>query len=56
MVARGERPTYRIRLDGNRWVIDALPWISIELTDRRNALLEAREAIAGWLKCIWRGT
>jgi hypothetical protein len=26
MVARGERPGYRVRLVDGRWLIDALPW------------------------------
>jgi hypothetical protein len=51
MVARGERPGYRIRTaaDG-RWYVDAMPWLSVAADGRREAMVEARAAIAGWLE------
>ena len=50
MIARGDRPGYRITpaKDG-RWHVDALPWLSVALKGRREALDEARAAIAAWL-------
>jgi hypothetical protein len=50
MIARGERPAYRLTTaqDGRRRV-DALPWVSVTATGRREALDEARAAIAEWL-------
>jgi hypothetical protein len=49
MIARGDRPAYRVTtaLDG-RWV-DARPWVSLTATGRLEALDEARAAIAEWL-------
>jgi hypothetical protein len=51
MVARGDRPAYRVRTaqDG-RWIVDALPWLPLAATSRREALDEARAAIAAWLE------
>jgi hypothetical protein len=51
MVARGDRPAYRVRMaqDG-RWLVDALPWLPLAATSRREALDEARAAIAAWLE------
>ena len=50
MIARGERPGYRLRTgqDG-AWTVDALPWVSVAATGRRDALDAARVAIAEWL-------
>ncbi len=51
MIARGERPASRLRTtqDG-RWRVDALPWVPVTATGRREALDEARAAIAEWLE------
>ena len=50
MIARGDRPGYRIsKAQDGRWQIDALPWLSVSATGRREALDEARAAIATWL-------
>ena len=51
MIARGERPLHRLRpaRDG-RWRVDAMPWVTVAATGRREALDEARAAIAGWLE------
>lgn len=50
MIARGERPTYRIRTAQDcRWTLDGMPWLSLAATSRREALDEARAAIATWL-------
>ena len=50
MVSRGERPGYRIGLaqDGT-WTVDALPWVTVTATGRREAMDGARAAIAEWL-------
>jgi hypothetical protein len=50
MIARGDRPLYRVMTaqDG-RWRVDTLPWVSVTATGRREALDEARAAIASWL-------
>ena len=51
MIARGERPTYRLwETEEGRWRVDALPWLSVAAASRREALDEARAAIAGWLE------
>jgi hypothetical protein len=50
MIARGDRPTFRVTADEDgRWRLDALPW-PIAATSRREALDEARAAIAEWLQ------
>ncbi len=51
MIARGERPGYRVTTaqDG-RWRVDALPWLTVVATGRREALDEARAALAEWLE------
>ena len=51
MIARGDRPAYRVTTaqDG-RWLVDALPWVTVTATGRREALDEARAAIAEWLE------
>jgi hypothetical protein len=51
MIARGDRPAYRLRtaVDG-RWCVDALPWLKLAATGRRAAMDEARAAIAAWLE------
>ena len=50
MIARGDRPGYRISTaqDG-RWYVDALPWLAVSATSRRDALEAAKAAIAQWL-------
>jgi hypothetical protein len=51
MIARGDRPAYRLRADQDgRWRVDTLPWVSVTATGRREALDEARAAIAEWLE------
>ncbi len=47
MIARGDRPGYRITnaQDGG-WYVDALPWVTVTATGRREALGEAPAAIA----------
>ena len=51
MIARGERPAYRlIYAEDGRWRVDALPWVSVTAIGRREALDEARAAIAAWLQ------
>ena len=51
MIARGDRPAYRVTTaqDG-RWTVDAMPWVSVAAVNRREALDEARAAIAAWLE------
>ena len=48
---RGDRPAYRVTTaqDG-RWTVDAMPWVSVAAVNRREALDEARAAIAAWLE------
>jgi len=52
MIARGERPAYRLRLaqDG-RWTISEAPWLGVARASRREALTEAIHAISEWLDC-----
>jgi hypothetical protein len=49
-IARGEQPLYRVRItqDGT-WAVDWCPWLSIDATDRGDAMAEARTSVAGWL-------
>ena len=50
MIARGDRPGYRLMpAQDGRWQVDALPWLSVTAQARREALDEARAAIAAWL-------
>jgi hypothetical protein len=49
MIARGDRPAYRVTAEDGRWHVDTLPWVPISATGRREALAEARAAIAAWL-------
>ena len=50
MIARGNRPAYRVTTpDDGRWRVDTLPWVAVTATGRREALDEARAAIAEWL-------
>jgi hypothetical protein len=51
MIARGDRPAYRVTTaqDG-RWRVDAMPWVTVTATGRREARDEARTAIAEWLE------
>ena len=48
-VARGDRPAYRVTTaEDGRWRVDTLPWVPVTATGRREALDEARAAIAEW--------
>ncbi len=51
MIARGERPGYRIAEtgDGETIHIVELPWLGRVATDRPNAIATARASIAAWL-------
>jgi hypothetical protein len=50
MIARGDRPAYRVTAaEDGRWRVDTLPWVPVTATGRREALDEARAAIAEWL-------
>jgi hypothetical protein len=47
MIARGDRPAYRVTTaQVGSWTVDALSWLSLPVTRRREALDEARAAIA----------
>jgi hypothetical protein len=49
-IARGERPVYRaMQAEDGRWYVLGYPWLSVAATGRREALDEARVAIAEWL-------
>ena len=50
MIARGERPMYRLRAQDGRWAVDALPWVTVSAIGRREALDVARAGIAAWLE------
>jgi hypothetical protein len=50
MIARGERPGYRLRAQGGHWTVDALPWITVTAAYRWDAIQAARAAIAAWLE------
>jgi hypothetical protein len=51
MIARGERPGYRIAEtgDGDTIHVIELPWLGRLATDQRNAIARARASIAAWL-------
>jgi hypothetical protein len=49
MIARGQRPPYRVRAQDGRWTVDAMAWLSVAATSRPEALDAARAAIAAWL-------
>lgn len=50
MVARGERPVYRVRLAPvGPWYVDGCPWLIIEATTAMDALAATRAAVAEWL-------
>jgi hypothetical protein len=50
MIARGERPGYRLLLGGDgRWSVDGLPGISVAALDRQAASTSIRSAIASAL-------
>ena len=50
MIARGDRPAYRVTADEDgRWQVYGMPWVSVTAAGRREALDEARKAIAEWL-------
>ena len=50
MIARGDRPGFRVvEIDG-RWVVDELPWMVISpFAARDEARDSARQTIARWL-------
>jgi hypothetical protein len=52
MIARGERPAYRLRVaqDG-RWTVSECPWLRIASTERWEARAEAIRAVSAWLDC-----
>jgi hypothetical protein len=50
MIARGERPMYRLRAEDGRWAVDALPWVTVTAAGRQEALDAARAAIGRWLE------
>jgi hypothetical protein len=51
MIARGERPGYRIAETGDGETIHViqLPWLGRIATDRGSAIAAARSSIAAWL-------
>ena len=51
MIARGERPCYRVAEtgDGETIHIVELPWLGPITADRSSAIRRARASIAGWL-------
>jgi hypothetical protein len=51
MIARGERPGYRISEtgDGETSHVIELPWLGRIATDRPSAIATARASIAAWL-------
>jgi hypothetical protein len=51
MIARGERPGYRVAEtgDGSTVHVVELPWLGQITADRQAAMRSAREAIAAWL-------
>jgi hypothetical protein len=49
MIARGERPLYRLRAQDGGWTVEGLPWVTVTTTGRREALAAARAGIAEWL-------
>ena len=51
MIARGERPGYRIAETGDGETIHVieLPWLGRIATARANAIASARSSIAAWL-------
>ena len=52
MIARGERPAYRLRkAQDGRWTVSECPWLALAAMERREALSEAVRAVAGWLHC-----
>jgi hypothetical protein len=52
MVARGDRPAYRLRMaqDG-RWTVTEAPWLDVPTVDRRDVVQAATRVIAAWLDC-----
>jgi hypothetical protein len=51
MIARGERPGYRIAETGDGETIHVieLPWLGRIASERRDAIAQARASIAAWL-------
>jgi hypothetical protein len=50
MIARGERPGYRLLLGGDgRWRVDGLPGITVAALDRQAASMSIRSTIAAAL-------
>lgn len=50
MISRGVRPLYRVRLQGDRWVVDGMPWLTVTSATARGASDAGRSAIAEWLE------
>ena len=51
MVARGERPSYRVRMaEDDSWIVEGRPWLPIAAASRSEALASARKLVAGWLE------
>jgi hypothetical protein len=50
IIARGQRPLYRVRANDGRWAVDALTWLRLTAASRRDALAAARSAIAECLE------
>ena len=49
MIARGERPLYRLQVQHGYWTVDGMSWLAVIAAGRREALDSARSAIAAWL-------
>jgi hypothetical protein len=54
MIARGERPMYRVDVvakdEGFQLTVVELPWLTSTVTGRREVLPMARDRIADWLR------
>jgi hypothetical protein len=50
VISRGLRPLYRVvAAHDGRWAVEWCPWLSVDASDRRGALVAARAAVADWL-------
>jgi hypothetical protein len=49
MIARGQRPLYRLRAQDGRWTVDGMSWLTVTAASRTEAVNVARAAIAEWL-------
>lgn len=49
-IARGERPSYRVRLAAGAWEVEGAPWLSGPASSRSAALAAARTALATMLE------